>query len=136
MKFGGEAYNSKGAGTTLRVTAGYFVSPNFSVGLGIGSGNFRDPVINTYPVFADLRAVLSPGKSSIIGFYKLGYGFKIGGSDEGLINNIGVGYQIAVGRNFIVPSIGYHRLDFKQHWKSIETKGDINSLSIMVGYQF
>lgn len=141
VKVGGESFDSKGAGTTLRFTAGYSVNPNFMIGLGVGTDNFRDPVINTFPIFADFRGFLSRDESSPFGFYKLGYGFKMGEHyDQGFINNVGFGYQIAIGSRFISPSIGYHRLEFKQQGSFrgdvSHTKGSIHSLSIMVGYQF
>lgn len=140
-KLGDQSYKSTGLGTSLRFTVGYFVNPNISLGLGVGNDNFREPVINTFPIFADFRGILSPSESSLFGFYKVGYGFKMGKQyDQGFINNAGIGYQIALGSNFIVPSIGYHRLDFKQKGSFMsdanQTKGSINSLSIMVGYQF
>lgn len=139
VEVNGQSFDSNAVGTTFRFTANYAMSPHFHLGIGVGTDNFRRPEINTLPIFVDFRGYLEPQANSFLAFYKLGYAFKISDKfDQGLINNVGIGYRIPIGRNSIIPTVGYHRLNFKTniHEISEELTGVINSLSISIGFQF
>lgn len=139
VEINGQSFDSKALGTTFRFTANYSINSHFLIGLGVGTDNFRRPEINTLPVFVDFRGYIQPQMNSFFAFYKLGYGFKISDKfDQGLVNNLGIGYYIPFRRSGIVPTIGYHRLNFKANTNetSENLTGAVNSLSITIGFQF
>lgn len=96
---------------SLQTINGYFFSPYFSAGLGIGLDGYNNPDINTLPVFLDLRAYLSDNYNSAFVF--LDYGTLVDASDnfhKGNLFNIGAGYKVFVSKKkriALVPEIGY-----------------------------
>src|SRR5690554_4151267 len=53
---------------SLQTIGGYFLNPNFSVGVGIGLDGYHNPDFNTLPLFIDLRGYFVNNKNSAFAF--------------------------------------------------------------------
>jgi hypothetical protein len=95
---------------SLQTINGYFFSPYFSVGLGIGLDGYHNPNFNTLPIFLDLRVYFNDGISSPYLFTDYGTLAKIeNGTNNGTIFNIGIGYKLPLNKKrfTIVTDISY-----------------------------
>lgn len=100
----------KSVAYSLQTINGYFFSPYFSVGLGIGLDGYKNPNYNTLPIFIDLRTYLDDDKSSPYIFLDYGMLAKIeNGTNNGNMFNIGVGYKVPINKErfMIVADISY-----------------------------
>lgn len=85
---------------SLQTINGYFISSEFSVGLGIGLDRYNNPNANTLPIFFDARYYLSDEVKSIYFVTNLGSLLKIeNGTRKGSMANIGVGYKFPINKN-------------------------------------
>jgi len=98
--YGGKITDIRGSGAnanSLQTINGYFITPKFSTGIGIGLESFSSPNANTFPIFLDLRYYFDNNYSSLYIFGNIGGTVKLG--DEfrkgGLLNG-GVGYKFFV----------------------------------------
>lgn len=101
---------NKSTAYSLQTINGYFLSPYFSVGLGVGLDGYKNPNFNTLPIFLDLRGYLNDGESSLYAFIDYGVLAKVeNGKNNGTIANIGIGYKIPLNRKrfMIVTDISY-----------------------------
>lgn len=103
---------------SLQTINGYFFSPNFSAGIGVGLDGYSNPNFNTLPIFLDLRAYFSDEAESYYLFTDYGTMPKIdGGKNNGSIFNIGLGYKFPIKKRLmIVFDLGYS-------YKSISNDG-------------
>lgn len=127
----------------LQTVNGYFINPYFSVGLGIGLDGYRNPNINTMPLFVDLRLYLSDQISSMYIYSDFGTLIRIkNGPKRGRMFNIGVGYKLALNnkkRTTIITDLGYSFKQISNDGQSIRTSDNkilINGLILSLGIIF
>mgnify|MGYP003624245379 FL=1 len=103
---------------SLQTINGYFFSPYFSAGIGVGLDGYSNPNFNTLPIFLDLRAYFSDEAKSLYLYMDYGTMAKIdGGKNNGSIFNIGLGYKFPLkDRLMFVTDLGYS-------YKSISNDG-------------
>ncbi|WP_020211838.1 hypothetical protein [Flavobacterium rivuli] len=94
---------------SIQTISGYFFSPYFSAGVGIGLDGYKDPNINTFPAFVEVRAYLKDSYNSPFAFIDYGGLIKISDSfNKGNMFNIGAGYKVFVSdRIALIPEISY-----------------------------
>lgn len=91
---------------------GYFISPQFSLGVGVGLDGHNNPNFNTFPVFLDARVYLEDEANTFYTCLDIGPTIRFGGEAEtlrkGVLFNIGLGYKFKVqNRLFLVSDIFY-----------------------------
>jgi hypothetical protein len=94
----------------LRIKTGYYLTPQFSLGVGIGICNYINPgKIQTIPVFADIRYHFER-LPELYTFADIGASFfNLRNLNHGFISDIGAGYEIHLGKRCtLTPSIGYN----------------------------
>ena len=104
---------------SLQIINGYFISPYFSIGAGIGLDGYSNPNFNTLPIFLDLRTYFNDAKASAYLFLNYGTLTKVeNGINNGTIFNVGIGYKFPINskRLIIVTDLGYS-------YKSISNDG-------------
>lgn len=125
---------------SLQTINGYFFSPYFSAGVGIGLDGYSNPNFNTLPIFLDLRTYFNDEAKS--GYLYLDYGTMAktdGGKNNGSIFNIGLGYKFPIkDRLMIVTDLGYSYksisndgLPIRKSESWVQVKGIILSLGII-----
>lgn len=132
---------NKATAYSLQTINGYFLSPYFSVGLGIGLDGYSNPNFNTLPIFLDLRAYFNDGKSSPYLYLDYGALAKVeNGINNGTIFNIGIGYKLPLNKKrlIIVTDLSYSyktisndglSINKSESWAQI--KGTMISLGIL-----
>jgi hypothetical protein len=105
-------------GTNLRVSIGYFVIPQFSVGIGAGRDMYQAPDALTYPLFIEFRSYLKAQGNSP--YFMLDYGKSYKRDDfrqEGVLLDAGIGYKVIVWRKIaMVSAINYNFKNFPDWW--------------------
>jgi hypothetical protein len=97
---------------SLQTIGGYFLNPNFSVGIGIGLDGYHEPDYNTLPLFIDLRGYFVNNKNSAFAFLDVGTVIKASDSfREGRMLEIGIGYKFFAASN--IAMIGSINGSFK-----------------------
>jgi hypothetical protein len=128
---------------SLQTINGYFFSPYFSAGLGIGLDGYSNPNINTMPLFIDLRLYLSDQLSSM--YLYTDFGTLIGienGPKRGRMFNIGAGYKLALNKKkriTVVTDLGYSLKQVSNDRQPIRTSDNkilINGLILSLGIIF
>lgn len=132
---------NKATAYSLQTINGYFFSPYFSAGIGIGLDGYSNPNFNTLPIFLDLRTYFNDGKSSPYLYTNYGTLVKIeGGKNNGAIFNIGVGFKFPLNKNrfIMVTDISYSYKTISNDGLSIrrseswtQIKGTMLSLGIL-----
>lgn len=107
-----ELDTNKSQAWSLQTINGYFISPNFSIGLAIGLDGYHNPNFNTLPVLLDIRTYLSDDENSFYSFLDIGPSLRIGGENselrKGMVFNIGLGYKFKIAeRLFLVSDLSY-----------------------------
>lgn len=97
---------------SLQTINGYFLSPSFSLGIGVGLDGYHHPDFNTLPIVLDTRFYFTDNSDSFYTFLNIGPSVRIGGENsnfrKGMVFNIGVGYKFKVANNlFLVSDINY-----------------------------
>jgi len=97
---------------SLQTINGYFISPNFSLGIALGLDGYHKPNFNTLPVLLDIRAYLSDKENSLYSFLDIGPSLRIGGENsalrKGMVFNLGFGYKFKVAeRLFLISELSY-----------------------------
>jgi len=128
---------------SLQTINGYFFSPHFSAGLGIGLDGYSNPNINTMPLFVDLRLYLSDQISSMYFYTDIGTLIGIdNGPKRGRMFNIGTGYKLAVNKEkriTLITDIGYSLKQVSNDRQPIRTSDNkilINGLILSLGIIF
>jgi len=95
---------------SLQTITGFYLNPNYSVGLGFGLDRYSNPTYNTMPVFLDIRAYLYDEKNT--SFFLLNLGTTISVEDlfrRGTLSEIGYGYKYTTPRNLrLIGSVNFH----------------------------
>jgi len=100
----------------LRTIFGYFLTPHFSLGAGIGLDGYHNPTYNTMPLFIEGRAYLLNNRHSPFFYADIGKAIKAGMEfEEGLFFNTGIGYKFFLSEKFCIhTSIGYNLQHMKE----------------------
>lgn len=132
---------NKATAYSLQTINGYFFSPHFSAGIGIGLDGYSNPTYNTLPIFIDLRAYFIDGKSSPYIYTDYGTLVKIeGDKNNGTIFNIGVGYKFPLNNNRVIlvtdlsysyKTISNDGLSIRKSESWTQIKGTMLSLGII-----
>lgn len=103
---------------SLQTINGIFLSPHFSVGLGIGLEGYSNPNFNTLPAFLDLRYYFNDDSNSFYTYLDYGTMIKLNDINNGTTANIGIGYKLPLNseRLMIIADLGYS-------YKSISNDG-------------
>jgi hypothetical protein len=126
----GKMYNitygdSKMTTGTIRAIIGYYITPQISIGGGIGQsgyldpalrtpppcGNYRSAALSTLPLCLDFRFHPIQDNLKLVLNANVGYSLLTNESDlnSKFMTDIAVGYKIAnIGKISIVPAIGYN----------------------------
>jgi len=97
---------------SLQTINGYFLTPSFSLGLGIGLDGHHNPNYNTLPIFLDIRAYFSEEGNSVYSYLDIGPTIRLGKDNsqfrKGVLFNLGIGYKFNFFNNtFLVSDIFY-----------------------------
>ena len=123
---------------------GIFISPSFSVGIGLGLENHDNPNFNILPLFLDVRAYLSDSVESFYSFLDVGPTIRLGGDNsdlrKGVIFNLGIGYKFTISDNlFLVSDVFYSHKTISLTDEGIGTSDDIvkvNGFGLSLGVIF
>ena len=129
---------------SLQTINGYFISPHFSLGVGIGLDGHHDPNFNTFPVFLDARAYSADEADTFYTYLNIGPTIKFGGNNskfrKGVLFNIGLGYKFKVqNRLFLVSDIFYSHKTVSLTNEGIGTSDNViiaNGVGISLGLIF
>ncbi len=143
---GGTLYildTNKAHAWSLQTITGYFLSPYFSIGIGVGLDGYHTPTFNTLPVVLDLRLYKSPTEDSLFSYLNIGPTIDIGDAlvlKKGMAFNTGLGYAFKVSHRLsLVSDIFYtHKtISLTDEW--IRTSDDTiktNGLGFSLGVFF
>lgn len=99
--------SSTGARSSQTIN-GFFLSPEFSIGLGVGLDSYRNPTANTLPVFLDVRLYFNEDGNSLFVFTDAGATVRIGGENSSLrrggLFNLGGGYKFSISHTLSLVS--------------------------------
>tara|TARA_R110002095_G_scaffold206391_2_gene190473 strand:+ start:1744 stop:2286 length:543 start_codon:yes stop_codon:yes gene_type:complete len=85
---------------SLKTIFGYFLSPHWSLGAGIGLDGYHNPNFNTAPLFIDIRGYFVDGKNTSFAFLDLGTLLKLSNEfEKGYMLETGVGYKFFASEN-------------------------------------
>jgi hypothetical protein len=96
---------------SLRAKIGYYLTPQFSLGVGIGLNGYY--MINTLPVVLDIRYHPIKTLPKLYAYADIGASvsnsYETGDFTSGFLSDIGVGYKIRLGkRTSLHPAVGYN----------------------------
>jgi hypothetical protein len=135
--------SNKSNAFSLQTINGYFISPYFSVGVGVGLDGYSNPNINTFPIFVDIRAYFKDDFNSPFVFLDFGGLAKISDNfNRGNIFNVGAGYKIFVSKKrriALVPEIGWSAKTISltdEKIKTSDNKVDITGVHLGLGIIF
>jgi len=129
---------------SLQTINGYFLSPYFSLGIGVGLDGYHKPTFNTLPVFLDVRAYISDEGDSFYSFLDIGPTLRIGGDNselrKGVLFNIGLGYKYKVSnRLYLISDLSYSHKTVSLTDEGIKTSDDTikaNGIGLSLGIIF
>ena len=126
---------------SLQTVTGFYLNPNYSVGLGFGLDGYSNPTHNTMPVFLDIRAYLYDEKNTA--FFLLNIGGTIGVEGlfrRGSTGEIGFGYKYYTARDLkLIGSINFHAKGLSltgERYTSAERAVNLRGLLISFGDLF
>ena len=126
---------------SLQSVTGFYLNPNYSVGLGFGLDGYSNPTHNTMPVFLDIRAYLYDEKNTA--FFLLNIGGTIGVDGlfrRGSTGEIGFGYKYYTARDLkLIGSINFHAKGLSltgERYTSAERAVNLRGLLISFGVLF
>jgi hypothetical protein len=122
---------------TIRILLGYYVTPDLSLGTGVGFNSYTElEGLNTLPVFIDVRYRPFTNKRFLLNG-DIGYNLftSENNKDGNLLFDLSFGYKLLDKRICIVPAIGYNYCNY-----SINGTSKINqsrhSIFLKVGVVF
>lgn len=129
---------------SIQTINGYFISPHFSLGIGIGLDGYHNPEFNTLPIVLDIRAYFSDDADSIYSYLDIGPNIMFGGNNsdfrKGMSFNMGFGYKFSVGEKlFLVSDIFYSHKTVSLTNEGIRTSDDVikaNGIGLSLGFIF
>jgi hypothetical protein len=121
-----------------RIKAGYYITPQFALGAGLGMNGYHNFNINTLPVFVDVRYHL---KNIPQLFSYADVGIPIASSDPpltfGFMADIGFGYRFALGKRIALnPSVGYNVFCYSQNIGNESETRSRHSIFLQLGFEF
>jgi hypothetical protein len=121
---------------SLRGVVGYYIYPQFSIGVGTGISGYHNPNINTVPLFVDFRYSLKETAKSIYFYSDLGSSISLDSHyNSGFLVEIGGGYKFPISQKLsLTPALGYNLITYKQDIPS--EKRVRNSVFIKIGISF
>ncbi len=103
-----EVGSSKTAIYSLNAIGGYYIVPEFSIGLGLGLDGLHNPTANTFPIYADLRYYVKDEGNSWYGLFDYGRTLKLSdGFKKSEVIRLGIGYKFFTGKMCWVADITY-----------------------------
>lgn len=138
LKNSNQKIDNNGYSVRLRTQFGYFLSRQFSVGLGFGLDGYHEVTANTAPLFLDARYYFSHQPKSLFVFLNSGYALPLSSNFEtGYMGAIVLGKKISTRKLILLPGIGVNI----QQLKNIEyTSGtedlNITTISFNLGLMF
>jgi hypothetical protein len=101
---------------SLRAKMGYYLSPRFSLGVGVGLNGYHNYQINTLPVVLDIRYHPVKTLSNLYVYADIGasvidsYGTELRTDfTSGFLSDMGLAYKIRLGKRiFLNPAVGYN----------------------------
>ena len=99
---------NKAIAYSFNIINGYFLNPNFSLGIGIGLDGYHNPNANTMPLFVDVRYYFNEEAKSVYAFADVGSLIKVENrTRRGSMINLGMGYKFPINekRIFLVSDI-------------------------------
>lgn len=106
-------YNDPATAVSLRVVNGWFITNQFSLGLGVGQENFAINGgfvgSNLFQVFGDVRYYFKNQKATFFAYGQAGPSLAISNlHDRGTMYNLGMGYKFKIGqRTGMNTSLGF-----------------------------
>lgn len=129
----GISYPQNNSVSFLHAIAGYYVTENMSIGVGVGINGYSNPGLNNVPLFLDFRFHPLQSKKVILNG-SIGHALVTNETNlkAGALANISVGYHLfKIKKVSIVPAIGYNYCQYSA--KDINgTKHRDNRSSIFV----
>lgn len=112
--YGRSEYNM--GGNSLRLSARYDVSKQWSMGAGVGVERYTNLDFNTFPAFVTLRYTPLQNHSNVYAFTDIGYAVEAtDDSNPGFTGKLGVGYIWHIANHFgITIQIAYDYKDFRK----------------------
>lgn len=103
---------SSNFGFSVQTINGFFISPDFSLGIGVGLDRYNNPSVNTMPLFLDTRYYLSETSKSLYFLGNFGSLIKIeNGTRRGSMVNLGMGIKFPLkkggSRTSVVSDISF-----------------------------
>jgi hypothetical protein len=125
---------------SLRIGAGWFIGPHFSIGLGFGADRYERPGANTFPLYIDLRGFLKNKANTPFAFFDAGKAVAFSAAQEkGKLLDTGLGYQLQISpKSMLNFKIGYSYFKSKEFYRN-ESKWNYlkrNSLRFSLGFVF
>lgn len=126
---------------SLHMITGFYLNPNYSVGLGLGLDGYSNPTYNTLPVFLDVRAYLYDEKNTAFFLFNIGSTLRV--SEEfrrGGTIELGLGYKYYTPRNLkLIGSINFHAKGLsltEERYSDANRVANIRGLLISLGVLF
>ncbi len=136
-----EVGSSKSSVYSLNVIGGYYIVPEFSVGLGFGLDGLHNPSANTFPIYADLRYYSKDEGNSWYGLFDYGRTLKLSDSfKKGEMIRVGVGYKFFTGKVCWVTDLTYGHYDVSIDGVAIRKTQNLYTykrvIGLSIGLQF
>jgi hypothetical protein len=124
---------------TLYLKAGYYLYPQFSLGVGFGLRHYNVGTINTLPIFVDIRYHLVKSLPQLYTYVDVGASVASKGSayTSGFMSDIGFSYKIRLGkRTSLNPSIGYNLFAYSTNILAVTDNRTKHTVYLQLGFQF
>ncbi|GHT65923.1 hypothetical protein FACS189452_00910 [Bacteroidia bacterium] len=120
------------------IKAGYYITPQFSLGAGLSMNGYHNFNINTLPIFVDVRYHLKRIPQL---FFYADVGMPIASSGipltSGFMGDIGLGYRFALGKRIALnPSVGYNVFCYSQDIGNGKETRSRHSIFLQLGFEF
>jgi hypothetical protein len=129
---------------SLRAKIGYYITPQFSLGVGIGLNGYHNYPINTVPVVLDIR--YHPIKTLPRLYAYADIGASVIDSYEtdlktlftpGFLSDMGLGYKIRLGkRTSLNPAVGYNLFSGSLRHYDYTEHITRHTIFLRLGFQF
>jgi hypothetical protein len=128
---------------SLRAKIGYYLTPQFSLGVGIGLNGYHTYTVNTLPVVLDIKYHPIKTIPKLYAYADIGASVSDSYEDgftSGFLSDIGLGYKIYLGkRTSLNPAVGYNLFIsrpqtyyYDSHWQ----RRTRHTIFLRLGFQF
>lgn len=93
--------------SSLQTINGFFLTPDFSLGIGVGIESHSSPSFKTLPIFLDARLYFNDSANALFAFMNIGAGLKLGETSDfnrGGMFNLGGGYRFPISKKISLIS--------------------------------